>query len=98
MSFLQYISPIPWAGHIKKWSTTRPTENQGPGGHATPNNKKEPQAFLGIINYLSKFCPSSASICEPLRKLTSSKAAWIWNAIYQALYEKAKFLKRLMHA
>ena len=40
----------------------------------TPNNKKELQAFLGIINYLSKFSPSTASICEPLQKLTSSKA------------------------
>ena len=30
------------------------------------NNKKELQAFLGIINYLSKFSPSTASVCEPL--------------------------------
>ena len=29
-----------------------------------PNNKRELQTFLGIINYLSKFSPSMASICE----------------------------------
>ena len=39
-----------------------------------PKNKKELQAFLGIINYLSKFSPDMAEVCEPLRKLMSSKA------------------------
>ena len=38
------------------------------------NNKKELQAFLGITNYLSTFSPSTASICVPLQKLTSSRA------------------------
>ena len=35
-------------------------------------NKKKLQAFLGIINYLGK----------PLRKLTSSRMTWTWNALY----------------
>ena len=45
---------------------------------------------MGIINYLSIFSPSTASIYETLQKLTSSKAVCTWNATYQALYEKAK--------
>ena len=31
-----------------------------------PKNKKELQAFLGIINYLGKFSPGMAEVCEPL--------------------------------
>ena len=38
-----------------------------------PNNKKELQAFLGIINYLCKFSPGTADVCDPLCKLTFSK-------------------------
>ena len=38
-----------------------------------PNNKKELQAFLGIINYLGKFSPGTPDVCDPLHKLTSSK-------------------------
>ena len=38
VSFQVYIYPIPWRGDIKKWSTTRSTENQGPHGDASPNN------------------------------------------------------------
>ena len=57
-----------------------------------PNNKKELQAFLGIINYLGKFSPSTADVCDPLHKLTSCKVVWTWNASYQALFNKAKLL------
>ena len=45
-----------------------------------PKNKKELQAFLGIINYLNKFCPGTSEACKLLRKLMSSKATWTWNA------------------
>ena len=57
-----------------------------------PKNKKELQAFLGIINYLSKFSPDTSEVCEPLRKLTSSEAMWAWDASYQQRFEKAKSL------
>ena len=57
-----------------------------------PKNKKELQAFLGVINYLNKFSPGTSEPCEPLRKLTSSKATWMWNASYQQLFNKAKSL------
>ena len=56
----------------------------------TPKNKKELQAFLGIINYLSKYSPSTTCICEPLQKLTLSKTLLKWNALYQALYGKVQ--------
>ena len=57
-----------------------------------PNNKKELQDFLGIINYLGKFSAGTADVCDLLCKLTSSKAAWTWNASYQSLFNKAKLL------
>ena len=57
-----------------------------------PKNKKELQAFLGIINYLSKFSPDMLEVCKPLRKLTSSKAMWMWDASYQQWFEKVKLL------
>ena len=31
-----------------------------------PKNKRELQAFLGIINYLGKFFPGKAEVCKPL--------------------------------
>ena len=60
-----------------------------------PKNKRELQALLGIINYLGKFSPGMVEVCKPLRKLTSSKMAWTWNASYQQLFNKAKSLIKL---
>ena len=60
-----------------------------------PQNKKELQAFLGIINYLSKFSPDMSEVCKPLRKLTLSKAAWMWDASDQQQFEKAKLLVKV---
>ena len=57
-----------------------------------PNNKKELQAFLGIINYLGTFPPRTADVCDPLHKLTSSKATLTWNASYLSLFNKSKLL------
>ena len=57
-----------------------------------PNNKKELQAFLCIINYLGKFSPGTADVCDPLHKLTSIKVVWTWDALYQVLFNKAKSL------
>ena len=58
----------------------------------TPKNKKELQSFLGIINYLSKCSLDMVEVCKPLRKLTSSKATWTWDASYQQWFKKAKML------
>ena len=57
-----------------------------------PKNKKELQSFLGIINYLGKLSPNTASKCEPLWRLMLSRTVWTWNASYQTLYDKAKLL------
>ena len=57
-----------------------------------PNNKKELQAFSGIINYLGKFSHGTTDVCDPLHKLTLSKVVWTWNVSYQALFNKANLL------
>ena len=44
------------------------------------------------MNYLAKFSPGMSEVCKPLRKLTSSKTTWTWNALYQQLFNKSKSL------
>ena len=63
-----------------------------------PKNKKEIQAFLGIINYLGKFSPGTAEVCKPLHKLTSWKTMWTWNASYQQLLDNAKSIIKQTYA
>ena len=37
-------------------------------GMPPPKSKKELQSFLGILNYLSKYLPATAEVCEPCKK------------------------------
>ena len=55
-----------------------------------PKMKRELQALLGTINYLGKFSPRTVEVCESLRKLTSAKVEWTWNATYQRIFKEAK--------
>ena len=54
--------------------------------------KKELQAFIGIINYLGKFSPSTADMFGSLRKLMSVKTEWAWNATNQKMFNQAKVI------
>ena len=66
--------------------------------HATSKVKNELKSFLGILNYMGKFSSMTAEACETLQKLTSAKAEWPWNKMYQDLYDKAKMIiKRCMY-
>ena len=47
------------------------------------------------MKYIGKFSSSTPEICEPLKKLTSSKYYWAWNNTCQNLYHGAKiFIKK----
>ena len=69
---------VPFFGEIILQQGVKPDPQKlkAPMEMLHPKNKKGLQAFLGIINYLGKFSPSTANVCEPLRKLTSSKTLW----------------------
>ena len=60
-----------------------------------PKCKKEPQSFLDILNHLSKFWPAAAEVCQPLWKLTSVKADWTWNGMFQDLYDRLKNMVKM---
>ena len=42
----------------------------------TPNNRKKLQAFIGIVNYLSKYAPHLATAAAPLTHLCGDTIKW----------------------
>ena len=51
-----YICPILQRGYFEKWSAARPAQTiKTLMDMPLPNNKRELQTFLGIINYLGKY-------------------------------------------
>ena len=87
-----HLHPYLWGGDIEKRSTTRPIKIKALTDMLAPNNKMKLQAFLEIINFLGKFSPGTADVCDPLHKLILSKTTWTQKASFQSLFNKAKLL------
>lgn len=43
-----------------------------------PNNVKELQAFLGMLNYYGCYLPNLATVLAPLHGLLDKDVAWSW--------------------
>ena len=82
---------IPFFREILLWYVVSPYPRKVQALMNIPLSKsnKELQPFLGILNYLSKFLPVTAEVCEPWWKLSQVKAEWSWHGMYQDLYDKA---------
>ena len=58
----------------------------------TPVSKKALQRYLGMVQYLAKFCPQLANIVKPLRLLTHDDSKFVWSEIHQEALERSKAL------
>ena len=43
-----------------------------------PENKKEMQTFLGMVQYLQKFTPQLSVLAEPLQNLIRTHSPYVW--------------------
>ena len=57
-----------------------------------PKNVKELQAWLGLINYYSKFLKDLATILAPLYKLLKKEEKWDWGREQQQAFQTGKDL------
>ena len=55
-------------------------------------NRSELETFLGMINYLSKFCPNLAELTSPLCKLLAKDVEFAWDKPQTDAFQKVKDL------
>ncbi|KAK8764337.1 hypothetical protein V5799_033053 [Amblyomma americanum] len=62
--------------------------------HQAPalKNKKELQAFLGMINFYNRFLKGRTEVAEKLYRLLDSHVAWNWGAEHMEAFESLKKL------
>ena len=90
--FLQ--NEIPAFGHIISSTGIRPDPvNLKPIKDAPrPQNLKDVQSFLGLINYFQDFIQDLSSIAEPLRNLTRKDVPFIWTEDCECAFQVFKKL------
>ncbi|XP_036335034.1 uncharacterized protein K02A2.6-like [Rhagoletis pomonella] len=57
-----------------------------------PQDKKQLQAFLGLLNFYHSFLPNKATIAEPLHRLLDKNSHWFWKKEQQQAFENLKQL------
>ena len=57
-----------------------------------PKNKTEVKRFLGMVNYLGKFCPHLSEVSEPLRSVTKEDVPFIWTSVQDKAFLRIKLL------
>jgi hypothetical protein len=55
-----------------------------------PENKKGVQSILGCVNYLSRYLPKLAEVCEPLRRIIEKEAVFMWESQQEEAFKKVK--------
>ncbi|XP_053326251.1 uncharacterized protein K02A2.6-like [Spea bombifrons] len=55
-----------------------------------PQNVKDVQRFLGMVNYMGKFIPNLSEKIAPLRWLLEKKNAWNWNHEQETAWQHLK--------
>ncbi|MCG8113098.1 MAG: RNase H-like domain-containing protein [Candidatus Thiodiazotropha taylori] len=55
-----------------------------------PENVTQLRAFLGLVNYYSRFLPNIASVLHPLYKLLKKDVKYTWTAAAQKSFETVK--------
>ena len=55
-----------------------------------PHNVSDLQRFLGMVNQLGKFSSRLSELTHPLRRLLSSKQAWVWDFTLEAAFLRVK--------
>jgi len=57
-----------------------------------PSNRRELRGILGVVIFLSKYCPELASWSSTLSELEDENALWRWTDTHTRALEKIKEL------
>lgn len=72
---------VEYVGHVFSKDGVRPTEDRVKAikNLPKPENKKDLQRFMGMVNYLGKFIKNLSTVNQPLRELLENNVEWHWS-------------------
>lgn len=82
------LTEVKYMGHLigKDGLKTDPEKVKAIHAIPEPQNKKELQRFMGMVNYVSKFIKNLSMINQPLRILLEKDIAWHWDTQHQKAF------------
>ena len=84
-----FCKEVTFLGHrvSSEGISTDPEKVQSIRDWPQPTNVKEVRSFVGLASYYRKFCPSFATVCKPLHKLTEHNQPFVWDKDAQTAFD-----------
>jgi hypothetical protein len=57
-----------------------------------PKTSRQVKRFIGMVTYLSEYCPDLQMLISPLHKIARKGCKFIWTEIHQSIFEKVKLI------
>ena len=88
------VDSLNFLGHRISAQGVQPAEDkvQAIVQFTTPKNKDDLRRFLGMLNYLGKYCPKLSTLIRPLNELLHQDREWIWTETQEKAFQEAKKL------
>ena len=87
---------LKYMGHVVLLSTEGlkpdPDKIEAVSRMPKPTCKQEMLSLLGFVNYLAKFLPRLSEVVQPIRKLTTKNAIFVWSRHHDEAFEQIKKL------
>ena len=85
---------LSYLGHIISHNSLKPDERKAKAirDMPEPENKADLRRILGMVTYLSKFCPNLSTLAAPLRDLTRKECEWTWDETHRQALRRVKEL------
>lgn len=88
------LTSVKFYGHVLTTRGLQPDESkiETIKNYPKPEDRKQLQRFIGMVNYLSRFIPNLSSNFAVLRRLISDKVPWIWTEKEEEEFNRVKSL------
>lgn len=85
-------SKISFLGHSLSKNSIQPKDSNIASikNFKAPQNKKDVQSFLGLMNFVARFVPEFSTVTEPLRQLLKKNVAFKWSDAQQKAFDTLK--------
>ena len=87
-------SQVPFIGHLLTAEGLKPDPSklQAIVDYPVPTNLAELRTFLGMVQYLAKFCQHLSTASQPLRQLEKKEVEWHWQRPQSKAFNEIKDL------
>ena len=87
-------SQVPFIGHLLTAEGLKPDPSkvQAIVAYPVPTNLAELRTFLGMVQYLAKFCQHLSTASQPLRQLEKKEVEWHWQRPQSKAFNEIKDL------